>query len=601
MRIHSTMKKAFLATFASVLFGALPGSAAAATKTFFATADNYTGGSGSNSALRIDGSPVVNTWLKFNVSLPESATVTGAILSINATSSNGSGGFNVYDASNDSWTESGPGPSPGAAVSSRYPSYTTSGWKGVGLNPGVIRNGVQSFVLRTSSSTSKWFAARETGGRPNLAVTYTVSDPPPPPRDSDGDGVSDSQDQCPSQPGPTSNNGCPVSPPPSDADGDGVPDGSDQCPTQAGSASNNGCPVSSTGPVAFPADFHTSGIHPYVDNNGYDHVLVGPFLWPVWQGSEAWTASDYQAVRAAGFNSVKFNLPWAHYEPSEGNVQWLAQLDAAVQKANQAGLYVVMCALVSGSDAVPGWAASRPLDAPQVTNNTSGTGGVLFIERHRDEATDPGSFYPVIINRYKDDPGVASFDLIHETRGTNDNPALLRSGWSPMVTKLRGLVGGEPILSIGPGWSWTNMAGVDPANYTGPKGQLVWGNSDYYSGAGGPYNQFGMPQNNMAFGNVFYTGTEAGLESFVDSQRDFARALAVAYTIEEHGTAWRSSQAQVYARDYGNLMARDRISRHPWMWHRTNEIFSLWPNQSLALGVAGTQNLAKTPAPLKVE
>jgi hypothetical protein len=33
------------------------------------------------------------------------------------------------------------------------------------------------------------------------------------------------------------------SPTPVDSDGDGVPDASDQCPTQAGPASNNGCPV----------------------------------------------------------------------------------------------------------------------------------------------------------------------------------------------------------------------------------------------------------------------------------------------------------------------------------------------------------------------
>jgi hypothetical protein len=36
----------------------------------------------------------------------------------------------------------------------------------------------------------------------------------PPPTDSDSDSVPDSTDQCPTQPGPASNNGCPVTPPP---------------------------------------------------------------------------------------------------------------------------------------------------------------------------------------------------------------------------------------------------------------------------------------------------------------------------------------------------------------------------------------------------
>ena len=65
---------------------------------------------------------------------------------------------------------------------------------------------------------------------------------PRPPRDSDGDGVPDVFDGCPLQPGPASNNGCPI-PPPHDTDGDGVPDTLDSCPTQPGPASNHGCPV----------------------------------------------------------------------------------------------------------------------------------------------------------------------------------------------------------------------------------------------------------------------------------------------------------------------------------------------------------------------
>ena len=72
-----------------------------------------------------------------------------------------------------------------------------------------------------------------------------VSQPPP---DTDGDGVPDASDSCPNQPGPPSNNGCPVSQPPPDTDGDGVPDASDSCPNQPGPPSNNGCPVSQPPP-----------------------------------------------------------------------------------------------------------------------------------------------------------------------------------------------------------------------------------------------------------------------------------------------------------------------------------------------------------------
>ncbi len=54
--------------------------------------------------------------------------------------------------------------------------------------------------------------------------------------DSDGDGVPDSEDACPTQPGPAEYDGCP------DSDGDQVPDNLDKCPNEPGPAENGGCP-----------------------------------------------------------------------------------------------------------------------------------------------------------------------------------------------------------------------------------------------------------------------------------------------------------------------------------------------------------------------
>ncbi|MCC6806436.1 MAG: DUF4398 and OmpA-like domain-containing protein [Deltaproteobacteria bacterium] len=61
-------------------------------------------------------------------------------------------------------------------------------------------------------------------------------------KDSDGDGLFDDEDQCPLEPGPTANKGCPLK----DSDNDGVLDPDDKCPTEAGPASNFGCPIKDT-------------------------------------------------------------------------------------------------------------------------------------------------------------------------------------------------------------------------------------------------------------------------------------------------------------------------------------------------------------------
>jgi len=76
-------------------------------------------------------------------------------------------------------------------------------------------------------------------------------------QDADGDGIDDCTDQCPCEPGPPENAGCPPPPPPpcspcvcpdgtatcgQDADGDGTDDCADRCPCEPGPPENAGCP-----------------------------------------------------------------------------------------------------------------------------------------------------------------------------------------------------------------------------------------------------------------------------------------------------------------------------------------------------------------------
>jgi len=61
--------------------------------------------------------------------------------------------------------------------------------------------------------------------------------------DRDGDGVPDIEDQCPDEPGPPENHGCPTT---KDSDGDGIPDDIDRCPLDPedfdGWQDEDGCP-----------------------------------------------------------------------------------------------------------------------------------------------------------------------------------------------------------------------------------------------------------------------------------------------------------------------------------------------------------------------
>ncbi len=106
----------------------------------------------------------------------------------------------------------------------------TEAWRlGAGFGPGLTQGpGAPAFRVLASVD---WF-------------------PPLPPPDADKDTVLDSEDACPTVPGPrtgdVATNGCPPPPPPPDTDKDGVLDAQDACPTVAGQPSadskTNGCP-----------------------------------------------------------------------------------------------------------------------------------------------------------------------------------------------------------------------------------------------------------------------------------------------------------------------------------------------------------------------
>jgi len=106
------------------------------------------------------------------------------------------------------------------------------------------------YYLSPKSSLGLDFTYRVTGtdlidgvseaGNPDMndtyvttAITFATGFGKP---DTDKDGLYDEEDDCPTEPGPLSTNGCP------DTDGDGIADKDDDCPEVAGLANLKGCP-----------------------------------------------------------------------------------------------------------------------------------------------------------------------------------------------------------------------------------------------------------------------------------------------------------------------------------------------------------------------
>jgi hypothetical protein len=163
------------------------GSAGAATSTLTPVADadvradqpgrNF----GPAAGLRVDGMPIANAYLRFNVSVPVGETVTRATLRVFTTQTSGSG-FTVHKVSDHGWGETtityNSAPAVGSQVATSG-SYSANTYVSVDVTSLVSASGAVSMALKRSSSSSNTYNSREaSSNRPQLVVE---SKPAPPP------------------------------------------------------------------------------------------------------------------------------------------------------------------------------------------------------------------------------------------------------------------------------------------------------------------------------------------------------------------------------------------------------------------------------------
>jgi hypothetical protein len=146
--------------------------------TFIPVADSYVNESspttnyGKTSSLRTDGSPLVRSYLRFNVQ-GLVGTVTRATLRVYANSSS-SIGYDIRGVSDNSWGETTlnytNAPAMGSVVDSSGP-FTGPLWTEVDVTLLINGDGTYSLALTTPHTTAISFASRETGANaPQLII-----------------------------------------------------------------------------------------------------------------------------------------------------------------------------------------------------------------------------------------------------------------------------------------------------------------------------------------------------------------------------------------------------------------------------------------------
>jgi hypothetical protein len=146
--------------------------------TFTPTADAYvdsanpTTNYGALTTLRVDGSPVIRSYLRFNV-LGLSGPVTRATLRIFANSAS-SQGCTASGVSDNTWSEStinyNNAPPPGSALGSSGP-FAAGVWISMDVTAYIVGNGTYNLALTTPGSTAVSLASRQSGANaPQLII-----------------------------------------------------------------------------------------------------------------------------------------------------------------------------------------------------------------------------------------------------------------------------------------------------------------------------------------------------------------------------------------------------------------------------------------------
>ena len=148
----------------------------------YVSATTPTSNAGTSTSIRLDGSPIVRSYLSFSVA-NVSGPVGQAVLRVYANSSQNKG-YSVYAVADTSWSEKGityANAPPFADTASGASGRVTAGtWTSVDVTSLVKGNGTYSLGLATSSPTALSLASREAGANaPQLVVSITSTQAPP--------------------------------------------------------------------------------------------------------------------------------------------------------------------------------------------------------------------------------------------------------------------------------------------------------------------------------------------------------------------------------------------------------------------------------------
>ena len=316
----------------------------------------------------------------------------------------------------------------------------------------------------------------------------------------------------------------------------------------------------------FPVPLHTDPggdvSRAFVSPAGKRVIINAVNMFPVVEGRQTWAQSDYDAIASRGFTGVRFLLTWSAFEPEPGRFRHLEQIDEAVRRARNAGLYVVMLNMIIDPwNSPPEWAAGS--------------------DKLEQIARSGKAWTQELARRYENEDAVAAYDLAAELPSNDQNRNLVL--YDKLISWVR-QVDTEKIVITTAGWGNNEMspARVDPAPLADEE-NVVHSFHDYYAGDGNPdsasvgYNEYGMNAGNqISHGDSGYPepDDEEDFAAQLAHHAAYARRAGVALWIGEYGISPAAENADRWVAQKAELYDRHGIGRAWWLY-TCGEPFSL--------------------------
>ncbi len=296
------------------------------------------------------------------------------------------------------------------------------------------------------------------------------------------------------------------------------------------------------------------------------------------ESGSALPSAEFSRMADAGFNVVRLIAFWDQFEPlppesarPRYDQNALRGLDTAVQRAEAAGLYVILSPVTLyklspafGGRGVPGWLYDNSGRTLEDAN------GSLADDAPVNSALT--AWLRLVAERYRDEPAVAAIDAVNEPPLVDPENLL---AWHSRLAAVVHEAAPETLMLFEPSFGDRDLSGIDLRRLPHRNVTVVSPHFYYAGGEGAGYGPDGAQAGNYVWdGESGYGGAAEDLAAHLRVTLDAARRADLPVWVGEFGIGSSAEGAERWLSDVTALFEREQVGWAYWI-HQSRDPFSL--------------------------